>query len=110
MRAEDLLKIIRSPIISEKSTQLNQLHNVVVFKVNILANKYAVKYAVEKCFQVDVEAVRLLQVKGKVKRKAMKGRAGKLVRCQGYKKAYVTLSEKSRLNFLDAVGLSVGDQ
>ncbi len=84
---EAMYEIVRSPVITEKSTLLNE-KNQVVFRVAIGASKPEIKAAVEGLFSVKVEAVNTLVAKGKTKR--FKGRPG--VRSD-VKKAYVQLAE-----------------
>lgn len=79
--------VIRSPVITEKSTTASE-HNQVVFKVSIDATKPQIKEAVEKLFDVKVTAVNTLVTKGKTKR--FKGRLGTR---SDVKKAIVTLAE-----------------
>jgi large subunit ribosomal protein L23 len=59
-----------------------------VFEVAPNANKSLVKAAVEALFNVTVEAVNLVNVKGKVK--AFRQRSGHR---QGWRKAYVRLQD-----------------
>ena len=77
--------VIRSPVITEKSTNLSE-HSQVMFDVAIDANKTEIKAAVEQLFTVKVKAVNTLVRKGKVKR--FRGKVG--VR-NDVKKAIVTL-------------------
>lgn len=79
--------VIRSPVITEKTSMASE-SNQVVFKVAIDATKPQIKEAVEKLFDVKVTAVNTLVTKGKVKR--FKGRIG--VR-NDVKKAIVTLAD-----------------
>jgi large subunit ribosomal protein L23 len=79
--------VIVSPVITEKSTMLSEV-NQVVFKVAPKATKPEIKAAVEALFGVKVTAVNTLVRKGKVKRfKGTKGRQSDV------KKAVVTLAE-----------------
>jgi large subunit ribosomal protein L23 len=79
--------VIVSPVITEKSTMLSEV-NQVVFKVAPKATKPEIKAAVEALFGVKVMAVNTLVRKGKVKRfKGTKGRQSDV------KKAVVTLAE-----------------
>jgi len=94
---ERLLKVLLAPNISEKSTMTAEANNTVVFKVVTDANKTEIKAAVEKLFEVSVEDVRTLNVKGKIKRTG--ARTG---RRNDWKKAYVTLSEGSEIDFVGA--------
>jgi len=87
MREEELYDVIRSPIITEKSTQVSE-NNQVVFKVSIDATKPDIKEAVERLFNVKVLAVNTLIRKGKIKRfKGVKGQQS------DFKRAIVTLQE-----------------
>lgn len=79
--------IIRSPVVTEKSTMASE-NNQVVFDVAIDATKPAIKAAVEALFSVKVKAVNTLVRKGKTKR--FRNRLG--VR-NDVKKAIVTLAE-----------------
>jgi len=83
---EAMFEIIRTPVVTEKSTLLNE-KNQVVFRVAINASKPEIKAAIEGLFSVKVEAVNTLVLKGKTKR--FKGRPG--VRSD-VKKAYVQLA------------------
>jgi large subunit ribosomal protein L23 len=59
--------IIRSPVVTEKSTLASE-HGQVVFDVAPEATKAQIKEAVEGLFSVKVKAVNTLVRKGKVKR------------------------------------------
>jgi large subunit ribosomal protein L23 len=59
--------VIRSPVVTEKSTNASE-HNQVVFDVAVTATKPQIKAAVEALFSVKVKAVNTLNRKGKVKR------------------------------------------
>ena len=65
---ERLHKIILAPVVSEKSTRAAEKSNQAVFKVLRDARKPEIKAAIEKLFNVKVEGVRTLNVKGKSKR------------------------------------------
>ena len=92
---ERLHQIILAPVVSEKSTRAAEKSNQAVFKVLRDARKPEIKAAIEKLFNVKVEGVRTLNVKGKSKRfGAFSG-----VRSD-WKKAYVTLAEGQEIDFL----------
>ena len=59
--------IIRSPVVTEKSTLASE-HGQIVFDVAIDATKSDIKAAVEGLFSVKVKAVNTLVRKGKTKR------------------------------------------
>ncbi|WP_137391445.1 50S ribosomal protein L23 [Rhodoligotrophos defluvii] len=82
-----LYDVIKSPIITEKSTMLSE-HNQVMFNVAREATKPEIKKAVEALFGVKVKAVNTLLRKGKVKR--FRNTMG---RQSDVKKAVVTLEE-----------------
>ena len=84
---ERIYEIIRSPLISEKSTFISQF-NYYVFKVSPNSNKKEIKNAVENIFKVEVKSVNTLNQKGKKKR--FRGKVG--VRA-AIKKAFVKLAE-----------------
>lgn len=87
MSNERILNVLRAPHISEKSARLAE-HNQYVFVVAPGATKADVSAAVESLFEVNVEQVNLVNIKGKVK--SFRARAGSR---QGRRKAYVRLAE-----------------
>jgi large subunit ribosomal protein L23 len=94
---ERIYKVLLGPVISEKAAALADTANQVVFKVTTDADKATIKAAVEKLFNVSVEQVRVVNVKGKTKRT----RNG-VGRRNDWKKAYVRLAEGSDINFESA--------
>ncbi len=82
--------IILTPVISEQSMDV-AADKKYTFKVATDANKTQVKLAVEEIFGVEVEKVNIMNYDGKVKR--MGRNVG---RTAAYKKAVVTLTEKSK--------------
>ena len=94
---EAMFEIIRSPVITEKATLLNEL-NQVVFRVSMDATKPAIK-AVEGLFNVTVKGVNTLVVKGKQKR--FRGRPGKR---SDVKKAYVQLADGQSIDLTSKLG------
>ncbi|ACQ91731.1 MAG: 50S ribosomal protein L23 [Tolumonas sp.] len=95
IREERLLKVLKAPHISEKSTMVAEKLNTIVFKVATDATKAEIKAAVEKLFEVKVEAVRTLNVVGKTKRTG-----SRMGRRSDWKKAYVTLVEGQDIDFV----------
>jgi len=96
MRIQD---IIRRPLITEKSTELRDVNNIVAFEVDRRANKIEVKRAVEAQFKVKVSEVRMTSVHGKVRRQ------GRHVgRQPDWKKAYVRLAPGEKaIEFFEGV-------
>ena len=94
MNQERLMKILLSPIVSEKSTKMGEQNNQVAFRVLQDATKPEIKAAVELMFKVKVDTVHVLNLKGKAKR------YGKTSgRRRDTRKAYVSLSQGQEINF-----------
>ena len=88
----DARDVIKAPIVTEKSSDLQQNNNTYTFSVDVRANKTQIKQAVETIFNVKVESVNTINVHPKTKRV---GRyAGKTNKV---KKAIVKLKEGSSL-------------
>ena len=85
---EKIFSVLRAPRVSEKTARLQEVSNQYVFEVSTTATKADVKAAVEKLFDVKVEAVNVLSVKGK--NKAFRNRAGSR---GSWRKAYVRLAD-----------------
>ena len=92
---ERLMTVIIGPHISEKSTIQAEEFNQIVFKVRKDATKKEIKFAIEKLFEVGVDKVSTINYQGKTK-----GRGNLLGRRANWKKAYVTLSKGSQIDFL----------
>ncbi len=92
-----LFDIIRSPVVSEKSTAQAEKNNTIVLKVLKDASKDEVKTAVEKIFNVKVGSVRTLNFQGKVRR-TNRGYGKR----SDWKKAYITLAEGNVLDIESA--------
>ena len=89
-------KIIRRPLVTEKSTRQKDEGHQYVFEVARNANKIEIQSAVELLFKVKVNNVRTLNVLGKMKRLGRK--FGKM---PDLKKAIVTLREGDRIDFFE---------
>jgi large subunit ribosomal protein L23 len=88
-----LMQVLVAPIVSEKATMIADKTNAVTFKVLQDANKFEIKAAVELMFKVDVQAVAVVNTKGKSKR------FGKSMgRRDNVRKAYVTLKAGQEIN------------
>jgi large subunit ribosomal protein L23 len=92
-----LASILSAPIVSEKSAVVADKSNQYVFKVVKTATKLQIKSAVEMMFDVKVESVRVLNVKGKIKRF---GRT--LGKRSDWKKAYVKLQSGHNIELATA--------
>jgi large subunit ribosomal protein L23 len=97
MSQERLMNVLLEPHISEKSSIVADQNNQVVFKVAVDATKEEIKKAVELMFEVGVDSVRVMNMKGKVKRAA-----SGLGRRKNWKKAYVSLKEGQDISFIGA--------
>lgn len=84
MSSEKILSVLRMPHVSEKAARLQELSNQYVFEVSQEATKADVK-AVETLFEVKVEDVNLLTVKGK--RKTFRSRRSPWRLAQGVRQA-----------------------
>ncbi len=89
--------VILAPVVTEKSTQLSEF-NQVMFKVAKTATKPQILEAVEKLFDVKVEAVNTLNRKGKTK--MFRGRKG---RQSDTKFAIVTLKDGERIDVTSGI-------
>jgi len=87
---ENLLTILQRPHISEKTVSSASGKGLYVFKVLVKANKLDVKTAVEKMFGKPVLKVNIVNVKRKPSKKGYH---------RSWKKAYVTFSEDTQIDF-----------
>ncbi len=87
--------IIIKPLVTEKSTVLQDIRNHFTFKVHPKANKSEIHKAVETLFDVHVEKVRVMNMPGKMRR--FLGRPG---RSNPWKKAVVTLRKGEKIEIV----------
>src|SRR5262245_18450702 len=93
---ERLLQVVLAPVISVKSTYVTDKHNQVIFRVAGDATKPEIKAAVELLFKVQVDSVKVVNVRGKEKR------FGQFMgRRRHWKKAYVCLKAGQEINFAE---------
>ena len=93
----NVYEVIRAPRVSEKTARLQEVSNQYVFEIAKTATKADVKAAVEQIFAVKVEAVNVVNVKGKNKSfKFRQGRRG------DWRKAYVKLAEGQSIDVMMA--------
>ena len=97
MNKERLMKVLVEPRVTEKSARAAEKNRQFVFKVLKNADKLEIKQAVELLFEVEVDSVQVLNVKGKFKsyRQTMGRRSD-------WKKAYVTLKPGFDIDFVGA--------
>ena len=95
MNNDRLCQILLAPRVTEKTTLVGENSNQYVFHVVNDASTQEVKGAVELLFEVNVESVRIVNVKGKSK--SFRMRPGKR---SDWKKAYVRVQEGQVIDFL----------
>ena len=94
----DPRSIIRKVIITEKGTLLREVQHQYFFEVAREANKIEIKRAVEAVFNVKVDSVQTMQVRGKVKRQ---GRYSG--RRNDWKKAIVKLKPDQKIELFEQI-------
>lgn len=93
-------EILLRPRLTEKASALAETRSLVVFEVPVDANKSEIRNAVQSMFDVEVDRVRTMIVRGKIKRR------GRFIgKRSNWKKAMVTLAEGQEI---DVFGASVG--
>ena len=90
--------ILKRPLLTEKSTKLQDEVNQVAFEVDRDANKLEIRRAVEKRFEVKVTKVRTMHFRGKLK--TMGRFSG---RRSSWKKAIISLAEGHKIEFFENV-------
>lgn len=88
--------LIKSNIVTERSSLLRELNNEYVFEVDKAANKLMIKSAVEDLFKVKVVDVRTIVMPGKIRR--MGRNQGKT---STWKKAIVRLKQGETITMFD---------
>jgi large subunit ribosomal protein L23 len=91
-----VFEVLRRPLITEKSTILQDSNNKYAFEVDSRANKVQVKTSVEESFSVKVTGVNILMVKGKRKRFGRR-----LVQQPSWKKAVVSLRSGDKIQLFE---------
>jgi large subunit ribosomal protein L23 len=91
--------IIQRPLVTEKSMEQAELEpaHKYHFRVHPDANKIEIRRAIESLFNVKVEKVNTMMVRGKVKRRTVRHREGHTER---WKKAIVTLAPGDRIEVI----------
>ncbi|MCA9606728.1 MAG: 50S ribosomal protein L23 [Myxococcales bacterium] len=94
MTPESIIK--RPLILTEKGTNLREEENKYLFEVERTATKRQIRDAVEKLFDVTVEDVNTLIVRGRMRRMG-RGRA----KTRNWKKAIVQVAEGETIEFFE---------
>lgn len=93
----DIGNILLKPIITEKSTK-NTAKNLYTFKVALKANKFEIKKAIEKTFNVNVTDIKTIILKGKTKRA---GKRRLEVKKSSWKKAIISLKPEQKIDLFE---------
>ncbi len=96
MNMERIYQVILAPHVSEKSTTAAEKSRQMVFKVREDATKPEIKTAVEKLFEVEVDSVQVINVRGKMRYGKQTGKRN------NWKKAYVRLKPGHDIDFMGA--------
>jgi large subunit ribosomal protein L23 len=88
----NVYEVLRRPILTEKTDYQREV-NQYVFEVDHRANKHEIKAAVEKIFDVKVEAVNTMQMKPKRRRLGRRT----IITHEGWKRAVITLAPGERI-------------
>lgn len=93
-------EVLKRPMITEKTTDMQDEANQFVFKVDRRANKMLVKQAVEERFDVEVIKVNIINMKAKTRRRGLRARS---IRVVPWKKAIVTLAPGDSIQLFEGV-------
>jgi len=85
-------RVIIKPLVTEKSTHLQNTRNSYAFQVARDANKLQIRRAVEEIYNVKVVDVRTMNRKGKPRRSRTV-----MAKTSDWKRAIVVLDENSRI-------------
>ncbi len=92
-----LYRILRKPIVTEKSSNNEMMNNTYVFEVSDDATKIDIKKAVLELYGVEVDSVNVLTTREKFKYGKKRWMQ---LRKRSQKKAYITLkNEKEKIDF-----------
>lgn len=94
----DLSQVLKGPVVTEKASQIAALGKY-VFKVDRRANKREIARAVEEFFNVHVQGVRTVTVRGKQKKV---GRLQREFKQPDWKKATVQLAEGEKIDIFES--------
>jgi large subunit ribosomal protein L23 len=113
--AKTMWDVLKAPVITEKALRMKEEstmdirdsknkktikrdRQVLSFRVDGAASKYAIKAAVETIFKVKVDEVRVINYRGKsVRRGRTEGRK------PDWRKAYVTLKPGHQVDYADSI-------
>jgi large subunit ribosomal protein L23 len=94
----DLSEVLLEPLLTEKTVREQEINNAYTFIVHPDANKIEVRQAIEHQFDVEVDDVRTMNVKGKPRR--VRGIPGYT---SNWKKAVVRLPEDEHIEAVEGL-------
>ncbi len=90
--------IIKRPVNTEKTTFQKEYFNQISFEVDRNANRVEIRDAIEKIFDVRVQSVKTMQIRGKFKQR------GRIIgKRRNWKKAIVRLMPGQRIDFFEGI-------
>lgn len=93
-------KILIRPIYTEKIAKLQDSENKYAFEVNRDANKIEIRKEIEKRFDVKVDKIQTMNIRGKIRQQMTK--AGRFYgRRPDWKKAIVTLAQDDTIEMFE---------
>ncbi len=92
------MKIMITPIVSEKANAISEQTNRFSFKVSPEANKFQIKDLIEKLYDVKVVGISTQNYEGKKKMRYTK-RGIQRGKVSAFKKAIVTIAEGQTIDF-----------
>lgn len=95
----NLSDVLIKPLLTEKSTMLKEEPGQATFLVDPRANKFEIRRAVEKAFNVTVKEVNIVRRKPRNRKRQGKVTGQK----PGWKKAYVMLKAGDKIELFEGV-------
>jgi len=96
------MEIIKSPVITEKSTKMAEKGERYIFRVDRSANKIQIAKAIQELYGVTVIGVNTVNYAGKRKSRMSKGSAV-AGRKPAYKKAFIKLKEGDIIDYFASI-------
>lgn len=92
-----LYRLLKKPIVTEKTSNMTLQKNVYVFEVSLDATKIDIKKAIKELYWVEVSNVNIVNTREKVR---FGRKWGLQLRKRAAKKAYVTLKDpKAKIDY-----------
>lgn len=100
----ELENIVIKPLLTEKTNaQREGAVKCYAFRVDARANKFQIRKAIEKLFNVKTVSCNIVNVSGKEKTMGMRGGKRATGFTSSWKKAYVTLAENQKIDHFEGV-------